>query len=773
MLIQLDRLFLNRWQASEMKIVKLTFQTKLNFSIIAFYLLIITFYCIQGSNLITTLGLSILPLPALGFEENLNTNFKNTNQSNDSLPFYIEYPEDWSVQQGIVDEFDLLILSNLQNDTFFRIFYNSGSTDLDGLIYEYNLLIELNNKVLNSSEKTNDKLSNGLLAKEVSYEYLTKDNQTVREMYYIITNANGTFILNPRTYSDQFPEKLFDYMIKSFKPYKVQDSSKGILINEIQHHNLDMTYDQNNEDIYFIYDNDKIGIFDLFTNQLVGFENTKILVSGLQYSNLYQKLFVTSPITNQLLVYNTTGEKLILSDQIPLSDVVLNISSLFNSMNIAIDEKYGNIFIVSNYLDNITKIGSDGSILKTIPLDFADANLFPKPSPEIILKEYQGKNFLFVLDPVSSSMTIIMEDSGKIVNKIQFEQGVNKMDLDGFYNKLYLTNNNNLLIYDIVKTDNSIELINLKKIKIQYPSKVIVNPLNNDLYIPEFLSNRVIVIDPLNATSSNYKASINSDNSPIDIVFDERTNIGYIANLGSNTITPFNGTDNTPLYFVNFDINPGNAAKIECNSLTYHGNSSSFFHPNTTCQIITNKGYKLSSAIYDNSISDKNITNYSLGSFSQPELVTNFFDTISNSLKSLFGYNEDKIDFAITANGVYQFNYIQEQQIPKEFWTPFYGIIASFFIPFVIKEILDRRKNYKNDSLQKNQRHLFIEYNENLDELLIEHQTEDSKYPEKELSEKLRLVESNIMKDFRGGNLAEQHYNYLMNKIRSYRDTQH
>ena len=692
-----------------MKIVKLTFQTKLNFSIIAFYLLIITFYCIQGSNLMTTLGLSIIPLPALGFEENLNTNFKSTNQSNDSLPFYIEYPEDWSVQQGIVDEFDLLILSNLQNDTFFRIFYNSGSPDLDGLIYEYNLLIELNNKVLNSSEKTNDKLSNGLLAKEVSYEYLTKDNQTVREMYYIITNANGTFILNPRTYSDQFPEKLFDYMIKSFKPYKVQDSSKGILINEIQHHNLDMTYDQNNENIYFIYDNDKIGIFDLFTNKLVGFENTKILVSGLQYSNLNQKLFVTSPITNQLLVYNTTGEKLILADQIPLSDVVLNISSLFNSMNIAIDEKYGNIFIVSNYLDNITKIGTNGSILKTIPLDFADANLFPKPSPEIILKEYQGKNFLFVLDPVSSSMTIIMEDTGKIVNKIQFEQGVNKMDLDGFYNKLYLTNNNNLLIYDIVKTDNSIELINLKKIKIQYPSKVIVNPLNNDLYIPEFLSNRVIVIDPLNTTSSNYKASINSDNSPIDIVFDERTNIGYIANLGSNTITPFNGTDNTPLYFVNFDINPGNAAKIECNSLTYHGNSSSFFHPNTMCQIITNKGYKLSSAIYDNSISDKNITNYSLGSFSQPELVTNFFDTISNSLKSLFGYNEDKIDFAITANGVYQFNYIQEQQIPKEFWTPFYGIIASFFIPFVIKEILDRRKNYKNDSLQKNQRHLFIE----------------------------------------------------------------
>ncbi len=751
---------------------KLTFQSKQNFSIIALYLSIVTFCFFQGSNLITTLDLSIIPLQALGVEENLTTKFKNTNQSNESFPFYIEYPEDWNVQQGSIDEFELMILSNLQNDTFFQILYNSGSSDLDGLLYEYNLLIELNNKVLNSSEKTNDELSNGLLAKEVSYEYLTKDNQTVREIYCVITSANGTFILNPRTYSDHFPEKLFDHMIKSFKPYKVQDFNKGITIKEIQHHNLDMTYDKNNENIYFIFDNDKIGIFDLSTNKLVGFENTKILVSGLEYSNLNQKLFVTSPITNQLLVYNTTGNKLILADQVPLSEVVLNTSSLFNSMNIALDEKNDNIFIVSNDLDNITKIGSNGSILRTIPLDFADYNLFPKPSPEIRLKEYQGKNFLFVLDPVSSSMTIILEDSGKIVNRIQFEQGVNKMDLDVFYNKLYLTNNNNLLIYDIVKTDDSIELTNLKKIKLQYPSKVIVNPLNNDLYIPEFLSNRVIVIDPLNASSIFYKASINSDNSPIDIVFDERTNIGYIANLGS-TITPFNGTDNTPLYFVNFDITPGNAAKIECDSLTYHGNSSSFFHPNTTCQIITNKGYKLSSAVHDNLNSDKNITNYTLGSFTQPELALNLFDIISNSIKSFFGYGEDRFDFTITTNGVYQFNYIQEQQIPKEFWTPFYGIIASFFIPLVIKEFLDRRKSYKNDSLQKNQRQLFIEYNENLDELLREHQTKNSKFLEKETSEKFRLVESNIMKDFKAGNLAEQHYNYLINKIRSSREKQH
>lgn len=93
-------------------------------------------------------------------------------------------------------------------------------------------------------------------------------------------------------------------------------------------------------------------------------------------------------------------------------------------------------------------------------------------------------------------------------------------------------------------------------------------------------------------------------------------------------------------------------------------------------------------------------------------MATNLFDTISNSFKNLFGYNEDRLNFTITENGIYQFNYVQEQQIPKEFWTPFYGIIASFFIPLVIKEFLDRRKNYRNDTLQKKQRQSFIEYDE-------------------------------------------------------------
>jgi hypothetical protein len=163
---------------------------------------------------------------------------------------------------------------------------------------------------------------------------------------------------------------------------------------------------------------------------------------------------------------------------------------------------------------------------------------------------------------------------------------------------------------------------------------------------------------------------------------------------------------------VSLEIIPENAGKIECHNMTYHGNSSSYFQPHTACQIIANKGYKLSSAVFDTLNSDKNITNYSIDSFSQTKMATNLFDTISNSFKNLFGYNEDRLNFTITENGIYQFNYIQEQQIPKEFWTPFYGIIASFFIPLVIKEFLDRRKNYRNDTLQKKQRQSFIEYDE-------------------------------------------------------------
>lgn len=58
--------------------------------------------------------------------------------------------------------------------------------------------------------------------------------------------------------------------------------------------------------------------------------------------------------------------------------------------------------------------------------------------------------------------------------------------------------------------------------------------------------------------------------------------------------------DDTPLYFIKFDVSTEDAAKIVCGNLTFNGNSSTFFKPNMKCKAITNNGSQLSSMILDN-----------------------------------------------------------------------------------------------------------------------------------------------------------------------------
>ena len=67
-----------------------------------------------------------------------------------------------------------------------------------------------------------------------------------------------------------------------------------------------------------------------------------------------------------------------------------------------------------------------------------------------------------------------------------------------------LTGNKVLNEIDLIKTNNSIALYNQKEFQIPYPLKVVVNPINNNLFIPQPPSNKIIVIDPMNVSNDEY-----------------------------------------------------------------------------------------------------------------------------------------------------------------------------------------------------------------------------------------------------------------------------
>lgn len=386
------------------------------------------------------------------------------------------------------------------------------------------------------------------------------------------------------------------------------------------------------------------------------------------------------------------------------------------------------------------------------------------------MEDYNGKNYLFVLYPSPNILFIIIDDNiNKIIKKIQFDEKFNDMELDQFYNKLYLIGSHNLKMYDILKKNSSIEVYNQRIFRVDSASKAVINPINSHLFVVEPPFKRIIVVNPFgDSTDGRYNSYISTDSLPDDIVFDEKSDIGYVSHKGSNTITTFNGTDNTPLYFIKFDVSPENAAKIVCGNLTFKGNSSTFFKPNMECKAIANNGFRLSSMILDNEYNDPTVVNFETTPNSSGNALSKSVVSFWENLQRIFGYNANSANFNITASGEYRFNYIQEQQIPPEFWTPFYGIIASFFVPFIVKEVIDSRRNYKSKILQKKQRQIFVKYQKYLDDILEDHNQITKSSSIDVLYAKIDKFESDIEKEYELANLTEQQYNYFSNEIKSF-----
>lgn len=721
------------------------------------------------------------------YKDNKPFEYTDTNQTFNQIPFYIQYPKHWGVEQGSVEEYEYVSFSNPQNTSYFQIFYNAKITNPEDITVKKYKEIKDNNKIINTYEKsinTTNK-TNKLSGKEIYYEYIDNNKTFVKDRYIVLVNGNGTFVLNPITYNTSNTyNKVFDSMIESFVPYKVENQDQGISIEEIKGYATDMSYDNLNSKIYFIHDNNELGIYDLKSHQLVQDIDIEEGATNIDYSITQNKLFITNSLTKQISIFNVTDNSINLTNKVKLMDASsLNISR-FTGSNTAIDDTNKIIFIVFSDSDNITKMDYNGKILETIPVkgksnvnyDVNDLQIL-----DIGLDSFNDNNYIFISDPSDEKVKVIDDKTNKIIMEIKAGGKVNSLSIDSFYNKLYVTTENHLNIYDILNQNNLTSINHIHKIPIEYPTDTIINPISHLLYIPLFYSDQISVIDPFNPYVKIN--TIDTDNAPFYIVFSDEDNIGYVTHKGSNTITIFNGTDNRLLYFVNFQMSPENAGKVICGDKVFAGNTSLFLEPKIPCNIIPNEGYRYSSYNIHNNIDDYLETannqngNYGINSnYNNGSFIDSLSDTLINPVKQLLGFetNNNSSSFMISTNGVYLFNFIHEQQIPKEFWTPFYGILASFLIPFIIREIIEKRKSHKDESSQIKQRHLFIDFNKTLnglhDDIEKDNDTYDENIKKSLKKDRINQITETIVKDFKLGYLTESQYNNLLNKIQTLSD---
>jgi len=118
-------------------------------------------------------------------------------------------------------------------------------------------------------------------------------------------------------------------------------------------------------------------------------------------------------------------------------------------------------------------------------------------------------------------------------------------------NTIYVSNYGSGTVSVIDGSDNTVEAtINVG----DEPKGIAVNPITNIIYVTSQVDNTVSVIDGSDNTVID---TINVDKAPVDVAVNPTTNTIYVSNYGSGTVSVIDGSDNTVIDTINLRPDPG------------------------------------------------------------------------------------------------------------------------------------------------------------------------------------------------------------------------
>jgi hypothetical protein len=184
-------------------------------------------------------------------------------------------------------------------------------------------------------------------------------------------------------------------------------------------------------------------------------------------------------------------------------------------------------------------------------------------------------------------------------------------------------------------------------------------------------------------------ANIAAGESPFKLALNPRTNIIYVTNRDSNTVSVIDSSINKVIVpgNVSFDIVPSNSGHIKCDNKEYPTKQSFRIAFNVQCKAEPNKGFQFSS------------WTEGLGNNSTKTISASMTISPLDSLLSTFGFNTvDKASLLnMTKHGNFSANFERvPPPIPPEYWIPLYGVIVSSIVGWSIPSIIGWIKAREN-----------------------------------------------------------------------------
>jgi YVTN family beta-propeller protein len=172
-------------------------------------------------------------------------------------------------------------------------------------------------------------------------------------------------------------------------------------------------------------------------------------------------------------------------------------------------------------------------------------------------------NRVYAANPATGNITVIDGSTDTAIHNIttgmKGERGIYEIDINPFTNRGYIGTP-----YSIHSVDLSTNSIIGEEVKFDFPvgiNTLAINPTTNKLYATDSTADLVHVLNTLSFGQLDHDMPIRVDSRPIGVAVNPNTNIVYVANSLTNTITLLdgnsnnNGNDNTMMFRTRFDIN--------------------------------------------------------------------------------------------------------------------------------------------------------------------------------------------------------------------------
>jgi YVTN family beta-propeller protein len=223
-------------------------------------------------------------------------------------------------------------------------------------------------------------------------------------------------------------------------------------------------------------------------------------------------------------------------------------------------------------------------------------------------------NKVYVANIGSDTITVIDALRNKVMANITVGKSPVGIALNPITNTIYVTNHASNTVSVIDGTSNKV-LANITVGK--SPVGIALNPITNKLYVTNIQSSTVSVIDGIThriistisvnpSLAGSYKIRDPVLSMHITAKFpliasliavDDITNMIYVTNTGSNTVSIIDGSTDSVVVKVGFNVNPFNSGIIQCNGQSILPNSYFMYRngTNLTCTANAGQGYKFSS----------------------------------------------------------------------------------------------------------------------------------------------------------------------------------